>query len=333
VTRHTRRRFLQSGAAVAGLGVLAGGGLLAWQAFAPSAVKRIGFLGQTIPLPMYVGLNQGLRELGYIEGENLSIEYRYAEGKFERLPELARELISLKLDLLVVSGTLGAHAAKSVTSTIPIVVALSTDLVGAGVVETLARPGGNITGLSQLSTVLVVKRLELLRETLPGLRRLAVLMNAANATNQLQWAEAERFARDRGLQLQQFAVRGGDDLPGAFDAAARDGAEAMFILDDALFPAHRPFIIGTTLQQRLPLAYSGAEEARLGALIGYGPNIPEQFRRAATYVDKILKGAKPGDLPIEQPTTFDLVINLKTAHALGLTIPPSVLQQATELIQ
>ena len=328
----SRRRLLQGGVTLAGCGILAGSGLYAVQTPRRPEVKRLGFLGQTVPLPMYAGLNQGLRELGYVEGHNLTIEYRYAEGKFDRLPELARELVNLGLDVIVVAGSLGALAVKAATSTIPIVMGLSTDPVGAGIVENLARPGGNVTGLSQIATVLVAKRLELLKETLPQLTRLAVFINPASATNHHQWVEAIRFAERQGLELQQFAIRNGDDLPGAFDVAQRDGAQAIFTLDDALFPAHRPYIIGTALQRRLPLAYSGGEEARQGALIGYGPNIPEQFRRAATFVDKILRGAKPGELPIEQPTTFDFVVNLKTAEALGLTIPPSVLAQATEIV-
>lgn len=214
-----------------------------------------------------------------------------------------------------------------------IVMALSNDPVGAGLVVSLSQPGGNVTGLCQLSTVLTTKRLELLKESLPGISRVAVLLNASNPAQQLQWTAAEAAARTGDLRLQLLEVRGGDDFPPAFQAAASAGAQAMFILDDGLFPAHRPAILELGFLHRLPVIYSGGEEARLGALIGYGSNLPAQFRRAATFVDKILKGAMPADLPIEQPSTFDFVVNLKTAQWLGLAIPRSVLQQATEIVQ
>jgi putative ABC transport system substrate-binding protein len=328
--RLTRRRFLHGSIAVAGLGMLAGGSVLALRP-RPPAIRRLGFLAPASPLPFYDELTRGLSELGYVEGQGFTIEYRFAEGRFERLPALAAELVHLGVDLIVTAGNPATRAAMDATSTIPIVVGITTDPVASGLIASLARPGGNVTGLAHLSAELNSKRLGLLRETIDGLSRIAILSNPANQAMVPQWRDAEQAARSAGLQLRLYEVRAPDEFPGALEAATRDHAEALLTLDDSLFTAQRSALADAAGRHRLPAMYANGEVARAGGLMSYGASFADQFRRAAVYVDKILKGAKPADLPVEQPSRFDFLINLKAAREIGLTIPPSVLTQASEI--
>ena len=275
---------------------------------------------------------QQLRELGYVEARNIFIEYRYAEGRAERFPDLAAELVRLKVDIIVTWGTPASRAAKQATSTIPIVMANVGDAVGAGLVASLARPGGNITGSSYLFPEIVAKRFELLKETLP-VTRVAVLVNPANPVHGLVLKEIEVAARVLALELQHVEVRDPNEFDRAFSAMTKKRADALVVLDDGMFVHHRARIANLALKSRLPTMYGLREEVEAGGLMAYGVNLPDLARRAAVFVDKILKGAKPVDLPVEQPTRFELVVNLKTAKALGLTIPPSVLIRADEVIQ
>jgi putative tryptophan/tyrosine transport system substrate-binding protein len=309
---------------------------LTTEAQPPMKVPRIGYLSATSRAHAAMNaeaFRQGLRELGYVEGQTIAIEYRYADGTLERLPELAAELIRLPVDVLVTAGGNAAHAARHATSAIPIVVAASDDPVGAGLVASLARPGGNITGLSLLSPELGGKRLELLKEVAPHASQVAVLLNPTDPGNVRQWREMAVAARALGVQLQGLEVQGPAELERAFDAAIRQGAGALMILRTSLLDTHQPRIIHLAATSRLPSMYEQREFVAAGGLLSYGPSFPALFRRAAAYVDKILKGAKPGDLPVEQSTTFELVINLKTAQALGITIPPTLLFLADEVIR
>jgi putative tryptophan/tyrosine transport system substrate-binding protein len=281
---------------------------------------------------VWEALLDGLRERGYRDGRNLVFERRFSEGHAERCPAFAAELVRLRVDLILVSTTPAAIAATHATQAIPIVMPTAIDPVGAGLVASLARPGGNITGLSQISPDLVGKRLELLKDVVPRLARVVVLWNAANPANASAWQETQAAARALGLRLHAQDVRGPQDLEGASTLTAQVRPEALLVLGDALFDLHRHQIAAFATQQHLPGVFPSREWVVAGGLMSYGPNLPDLFRRAATYVDKILQGAKPADLPVEQPTTFELVINLKTAQALGLTIPPSLLFQATEVI-
>jgi putative ABC transport system substrate-binding protein len=276
---------------------------------------------------------QGLRELGYVEGRNYIIEYRSADGRRERFPDLATELVRLKVDVIVTRGTPAVMAAKNATGAIPVVMAASGDPVLSGVVASLARPGGNVTGLSAIVVEVSGKRLELLREVVPGVSRIAVLFNMSNPTDALQWKETENAASSLRVQLQLLDVRKPGDFATAFDAAIKQRAGALFVGVDALTWANRRPIVDLAAKNRLPAIYAAREFVDAGGLISYGVSYPHLYHRAATYVDKILRGAKPADLPVEQPTKFELVINLKTAKALGLTIPPSLLGRADEVIQ
>jgi putative ABC transport system substrate-binding protein len=297
-------------------------------------VYRIGFLStDPPPAPWWDALLDGLRERGYSEGRNLVFERRFSEGHAERFPELAAELVRLRVDCIIVPTTPAALAAKHATQTIPIVMTTANDPVGAELVASLARPGGNITGLSTLAPELSGKRLELLKEVVPGLTRVAVLWNAANPAHAATWEETQAAARALGLLLHAQDVRGPQDLEGAFARTVQARPEALLVLPDLLINMYRPQIVQFVTQQHLPSVFSTKEWVVIGGLMSYGPSIPDLFRRAATYVDKILKGAKPADLPVEQPTKFELVLNLKTAQALGLTIPPIVLFQADEVIK
>ena len=309
---------------------------LAADAQPPAKVPRIGFLGSGSPSthgPFVVAFRQGLRDLGYVEGQNVVIELRWAEGRLERLPDLAAELVGLKVDLILTHATPGVLAAKQATTTIPIVMAAAGDPVGSGFVASLARPGGNITGLSLLTTELAGKRLQLLREVAPRASRVAVLWNAANPVGPLVVRETEAAARTLGVQLQSLEVRGPDDFESAFAAATRGRAGALITVEDPLTLTHRARIVDFAAKSRLPAMYPNREYVDAGGLMSYGTNFADLFRHAATYVDKILKGAKPADLPVEQPTRFELVINLKTAKALGLAFPQSILLRAPEVIQ
>jgi putative ABC transport system substrate-binding protein len=295
-------------------------------------VPRIGFLSDSRQ-PWDEGFRQGLRELGYVVGQNITIEYRYAEGKPERLPGLAAELVRLNVELIVAGGTQAIRAAQHATSVIPVVMAVTADPVGSGLVASLARPGGNITGLTSLSSDLSGKRLALLKEVVPRLGRVSVLWNSGNPDNALQLREAVSAAHALGIQLQPIEVRSSDDFDRAFSAITNGHADALHVLGDSLFATNRRRIVDFAAKNRLASMFSTRQGAEAGALVAYGTNFLDLFRRAAMYVDKILKGARPADLPIEQPTRFELVINMTTARALGLTIPPALLLRADEVIE
>ncbi|HWO90977.1 MAG TPA: ABC transporter substrate-binding protein [Methylomirabilota bacterium] len=320
------------------LGTLASGLLAAplVEAQQTGKVYRIGMLETTSPALNAANLDafrRGLRELGYVEGQNFTIEYRSADGRSERFPDLAAELVRLKVDVILTRGTPAVMAAKNATATIPVVMAASGDPVLSGVVSSLARPGGNVTGLSAIVVQIVGKRLELIREVVPGVSRVAALFNMSNPNDALQWKETESAGPSLRVQVQLLDVRKPGDLAGAFDAAVKQRAGALVVGLDALTWAnHRP-IVDLAAKHRLPAMYGGREFVDAGGLIAYGVSYPHLYHRAATYVDKILKGAKPADLPVEQPTRLELVINLKTAKALGLAIPPSLVQRADEVIQ
>ena len=305
------------------------------QAQQPKKVSRIGLLASGQGLGSAGdAFRQRLRELGWVEAQNITIESRFAGGKnLDRLPQLAAELVRLKVALIVADGDPAIYAAKQATSAIPIVVVAVGDPVREGLVASLARPGGNITGLTSISTELSGKRLELLKEAVPKVSRVAVLWNPANASNVIEFKEAEVAARALGLKLQSLEVRGPDDFQGAFAGAARDRANALIVVRDPLVDSHHFRILDFAIDKRLPSIHGEEQFVEAGGLMSYGPSRVELFRRAATYVDKILKGAKPADLPVEQPTKFDLVINLKNAKQIGLTIPPNVLARADKVIK
>jgi putative ABC transport system substrate-binding protein len=284
---------------------------------------------------MTEGFRQGLRDLDYVEGRNVVIEYRDADGKLERLPALATELVALNVDAIVVGGTVAALAAKRATSSLPVVFVSAVDPVTDGLVASLARPGGNVTGLSAFAPALVGKRLELLRQAVPRFGQVAVLFHPGalgERTERDLRKEAEVAARALGARLQFVETRGPEDFAKAFSDMSRARADALTVLGSTMLINERRRLVELAAANRLPTVYGLREYVDVGGFMSYGPNNADMSRRAATYVDKILKGAKPGDLPVEQPTKFDLVINLKTAKALGLTIPPSLLQRA-EVIQ
>ena len=301
-------------------------------------IARIGFLATGSPpiTPhLLEAFLQGLRELGYVEGRNLVIEYRFAEGKYERLPALGAELVALKVDVIVVGNTPAALAAKQATKTIPIVFAGAGDPVTSGLLTSLARPGGNITGLSGVAPDLVGKRLELLKQVIPGVSRVAVLWEpgaVGERTDRDMLKAAEVAARALGVRLQFVEARGPEDFDRVFSDMTRARAGALTVWGSARFFNERRGLADLAAKNRLPAVYVSRDFVDAGGLMSYGPNAADLFRRAATYVDKILKGAKPGDLPVEQPTKFELVINLKAAKALGLTIPQSVLGRADQVI-
>ncbi len=310
---------------------------LAADAQQPGKVPRIGFLWASSPSDPASQryrevFRRGLRDLGYIEGQNIAIESRSAEGKYDRLPGLAAELVRLQVDVIVAVGA-AAPAAKQATTTTPIVMVGAGAAVEAGLVASLARPGGNITGLTQMLPELTAKRLELLKEAVPKVSRVAVLWNSANPVKALDWREIQVAARALGVTLQSVEVQEPDEFDRALAAIPRGHPDALITLDDSLTFLHRTRIVNVAAKSRLPAMYGLTAFAEAGGLMAYGPNVPDLFRRAATFVDKILKGAKPADLPVEQPTRFELVVNLKTAKALGLTIPQSVLIRADQVIQ
>jgi putative tryptophan/tyrosine transport system substrate-binding protein len=328
----TRRAFIA---------VLAGGLLAAPrvpEAQQAAKVARIGYLAANLAANPHLqeAFRQGLRDLGYVEGRSVVIEYRFAEGKFERFPALAAELVALKVDVIVAPGTPAALAAKQATRTLPIVFPVAVDPVQSGLVASLARPGGNVTGLSALIPELVGKCLEQLTQAVPGVSRVAVLWQPGGIderTEQDQLKGAEVAARALGVRLQFVEARGPAVLDRAFSDMTRARAGALTVLTSVMFVNERRRLVDLAAKNRLPAVYAQSEFVDTGGLMAYGPNLADLFRRAATYVDKILKGAKPGDLPVEQPTKFELAINLKTAKALGLTMPPSLLQRADEVIQ
>jgi len=302
----------------------------------PTKIPRIGLLTATslsAVADRTEAFRRGLRDLGYVEGKNIFIEYRWAEGKTERLHDLAAELIRLKVDVIVTSGPAATRAAKEATVTIPIVMAQDSDPVGNGLVASLARPGRNITGLSSLAAEISGKRLELLKEIVPRLSRVAVLGSSITPGNAHALRETELAAKAFGVQLQYVDVLVTKDIAPAFRAAAKGHADALLVLTSLVLISQRPQLADLAVKSRLPAIYDRGEFVEDGGLLCYGTNFTDLSRRAATYVDRILKGAKPADLPVEQPTKFELVVNLKTANALGLKIPNSILVQATKVIE
>jgi putative ABC transport system substrate-binding protein len=302
----------------------------------PKKIPRIGYLGGVSPsanAARIEAFRQGLRELGYMEGKNIVIDWRFAEGRADRLAGLAAELVGLKVDVIVTSGPPATLSAKDATRTIPIVMASDADPVGNGLVASLARPGGNITGLSTLAPEISGKRLELVKEIVPRLSRLAVLGSSTTPGNAQALKESELAARALGVQLQYLDIRGAKDIAPAFRAAAKGRADAVLMLQSPVFVNERRQLADLAVKGRLPVIYDRREFVDDGGLICYGTNYTDLSHRAATYVDKILKGAKPADLPVEQPTKFELVINLKTAKQIGLTIPPAVLARADKVIK
>lgn len=317
-----------------------GTGALAWagavRAQAPPTVRRIGLLSGFSPsvyAGSYPAFRLGLRDLGWVEGRNISIEERYAEGSHDRLPDLAADLVRLDVDVIVTTATSDALAAKKATTTIPIVMVAGGDPVANGLVESLARPGGNVTGLSQMLQALGGKRLELLKEIVPKLSRVGVLWNPQSASATLGWKENQQPARQLGLQLHSLEARSPSELDKAFEVAIVARAGALAILPDPVISTNLRRIVDFAAKSRLPSIYQSSEFADAGGLVTYGPDRADLFRRAAAYVDKILKGARPGDLPVDQPTKLELVVNLKTAKALGVTIPQSVLLRADRVIE
>ena len=299
----------------------------------PKKIPRIGYM-RFIEVPVYdAAFREGLNELGYIEGQNIHIEYRFAGGSIERLAEFAAELVNLKVDVIVAGSTQSIDAAKRATKTIPIVFPVTFDPVESGFVASLARPGGNLTGLSTVNPDAAAKRVELIQEVMPRISRLAVLRNPTNSGSRFPLKETEAGAKRLGIRLQILEARSPDDLEGAFRAATKEQANALIVLADALFFAQRGRLGNLAIKHRLPSMFDDAQSVEVGGLISYGASLTDLFRRAAGYVDKILKGAKPADLPVEQPMKFELVINLKTANQIGLVVPPNVLARADRVIK
>jgi putative tryptophan/tyrosine transport system substrate-binding protein len=317
---------------------LFGGAAAAWplaaRAQQPGKLPTVGFLGGATPAawsPWTAAFVERLRQLGWIDGRTVAIEYRWAEGRPERYAEIAAEFVRLKVDVIVTSGS-AVEAVKQATSAIPIVFAVATDPVGEGLVASLARPGGNVTGLSVQATDVAGKRLALLREVVPNLHRLAVLANVDYPSGVLEVGEVKAAARTLGIEVAPLEIRRAGDIRPAF-AALKDQADALYVVADALVGANITRINTLALGARLPTIFSIRNYVQAGGLMSYGPDNTELFRRAADFVDKILRGAKPGDIPVEQPTKFELVINLTTAQALGLKIPESFLSLADEVIE
>ncbi len=316
------------------IGTLTGGllvTLLAAEAQPTGKLPRIGVIGERSSTdPFLTAFRKGLRDLGYIEGQNIVIEYRYADGVVDRFPDFAVELTRLNVDVLVVGGTLAARSAKAATATVPIVFTAVGDPVGTGIVASLARPGGNATGLSNIVSELSAKQLELLKATVPGIFRVAILHNPLNSGPAL--TRTREAARALAVELEVVEVRVPNELPIVFSTLTGRHADAVLALSDPVF-GDEAQLARLATEHRLPAMYARREFAVAGGLLAYGPNFSDNYRRAASYVDKILKGTKPDDLPVEQPTTFEFVINVKTAKALKLTIPQSVLSRADEVIQ
>jgi putative ABC transport system substrate-binding protein len=323
-----RRKFLAT------LGGAAAAWPLAARAQQPG-MPVIGFLGQSTrsaASEWVAAFDKRLRELGWIEGGTVVIDYRWGEGNSERAAQLAKEFVRLKVDIIVTSGTPQVIAAKRATSVVPIVFATAGDPVGTGVVASLAHPGGNVTGLATLGADLAGKRLELLREVVPGLRRLAIMGDVDNPFTVLEFGEVQSAARTLDLEADRLEIRRAEDIVPAFEAL-KGREDALYVCTDALANANRIRINTLALGARLPTMHGSRDYVEAAGLMSYGPNFPAMFRRAGDYVDKILRGAKPADLPIEQPTKFDLIVNLVTAKALGLTLPPTLLARADEVIE
>jgi putative ABC transport system substrate-binding protein len=308
---------------------------LAARAQQTAKLPIIGFLGQSTPVVESQRLDaflKRLRELGWTEGRTVAIEYAWGQGSSERFAEIAADFVRLKVDVIVTAGTPNVIAAKQATSVIPIVFAVAGDPIANNLVASLARPGGNVTGLSTVATDLAGKRLELLREAVPGFRRLAIIGNVANSLAVLEMSEVQAAAARFGLEAAALEIRRAEDIAPAFEAL-RGGADALYVVADPLINTNRARIHTLAMGARLPAIYNAKEHVEAGGLMSYGPNFPELYRRAAEYVDKILRGAKPADIPVEQPTKFDLVVNLTTAKALGLEVPPTLLARADEVIE
>ena len=302
----------------------------------PTGKTRIGWLsavGESSSSTGQQEIIRILREFGYIDGKNIQFEFRYAQNKLDRLPALAEELVSHKVDVLITPGTPSALALRNATKTIPIVFVDVTDPVGAGLVKSLARPGSNLTGFSSIESVLVGKRLELLKETVGDLSRVAVLWDPQNFGARHEWEESQTAARDLGLRLHSMEVSSADQYERVFDQTFKTRGTGLAVLSNALAASSQHIIVDLAAKHRLAAIYFRREFVALGGLMSYGPDQTERFRRAAALIDKILKGAKPADLPIEQPTKFELMINLKTAKQIGLTIPPNVLARADRIIR
>ena len=302
----------------------------------PKKVPRIGWLGGRSPSgPAGAGesFRHALGALGYIEGKTVTIEYRYAEDKLDQLPALADELVRLKVDLLIAPTTVEVRAAMNATKAIPIVFYNVPDPVGSGLVESLARPGGNVTGFSTISALLSGKRLELLKETIPKLTRVGVLWDPQNPASSAQWKDSQQPGRELGLQLHSMEVSSADKYESAFKVAVKARSGALLVTQSTLGAANSPRIANLAAKNRLPAIYTRGDYVKSGALMSYGPDDIESHQRAAVMVDKILKGAKPADIPVEQPTKFEFIINLKTAKQIGLTIPPNVLVRADKVIR
>jgi putative ABC transport system substrate-binding protein len=317
-----------------------GGAAAAWPGAAraqqTNKVWRVGMLdttAATLNAPNVDAFRLGLRQLGYVEGQNLIIEYRSGEGRIERFPELAAEMVRLKVDVIVTRGTPAALAAKNATATIPIVMAAIGEAVGTGMVVSLAQPGGNVTGLSAFVNELTAKRIEIMREIVPKISRMAMIDNMGNASVPHQWDEIKRATLAFGIQPQLYDVRKPEDIEPAFDAAIAQRIDALAVGNDSVFIASRLRVVELAAKHRLPAIYATREFVDAGGLLSYAAHYPDLYRRAATYLDKIFKGAKPGDLPVEQPTKLELVINIKTAKALGLDVPFHLQQRADEMIE
>jgi putative tryptophan/tyrosine transport system substrate-binding protein len=307
------------------------------QAQQPAKIPRIEYVSPTgdpkTPGPAVEGFRQGLRDLSYIEGKNILVEYRYVEGKSDRNPSLVAELVQLKVDVLVVPGPGGIRAAKQATKTIPIVIVSQEDPVAAGFIDSLARPGGNITGLIRLTRELSGNRLELLTQVVPKISRVGVLGDANSSSTIIGFKDYEAAARALEIQLQSIEVRGSNDFEGAFRAAAKGRMDALIMIRNPVFARHQKQLADLAIKNRLPSMHETSDFVEEGGLVSYAANEGERFRRAAYFVDRIFKGAKPADLPVEQPTKFEFVINLKTAKQIGLTIPPEVLARANKIIK
>jgi putative tryptophan/tyrosine transport system substrate-binding protein len=309
---------------------------LAVHAQQPENVPRIGFLGNStaaLESNLVGAFREGLRKLGYIEGRNIAIEYRWAEGKYDRFPALIAELLKLNVDVIVTAGTPAALAVKKSTASIPLVMVAASEPVATGLVASFARPGGNVTGLTSMAPAIDGKRLALLREVVPDLSHIAVLWNSDSPIQVIQARETQAAAEVLGMKMLSLGVRTPEGIEDAFVAIVRERAAALFVLADRLFLHHRERIMNFAVQQRLPGVHAYRELVEVGGLMSYGPSYADLHRRAASYVDKILKGAKPADLPVEEPTKFELVINLKAAKTLGLEIPPALLARADEVIE
>jgi ABC-type uncharacterized transport system substrate-binding protein len=313
------------------------GGAAAWPLAAhgqqPAKLPIIGFLGpdESVFAPWVAAFKASLREHGWIEGRTIVIESRWSGGRTERYAEIAAEFVRLKVDVIVTPGS-AVPTVKQTTAVIPIVFALATDPIGSGLVASLTKPGGNVTGLSLQGTDTAGKRIELLREALPQLRRLAIIFNIGNAQPVLEMGETQAAARMLGLDVAPLVIERAEDIAPAFERVKAQ-ANALYVVADQLTAANRAHILTLALGMRLPTVFSAPHHVRAGGFMSYGPNVPDLFRRSADYVDKILRGTKPGDIPVEQPTRFEFVINLKTARALGLEVPPSLLARADEVIE